>query len=598
MKRRIFISYFLLLTVIISVSQFLGTNLGAGTIARLATIESLVERGTPDIDGASLPPTPDKVLIDGRLYGGQLPFLQYAAAPLYGALKSVFGLSLSEDTRLVYAVITIGTVGLLSSLMVAFFFDLMSVFGLTGRRALQSAAALGLGTLVLPYSTVFNPHIIAAAFIFFALRLLFRGPRSYGAFSMGLLIGAALVIDPVPGGAFCVALLFFFTCGAARRRLLLPFLAGVLVPLVVHCFISIRSFGTVLPVNIYPAHYRYPGSIFDETSLSGVASHASLAGFLEYCYHAVAGRRGLFSYNPVLVFPLVTLLWCAFSRREGGRRPEAIVIISASAATVFCYLLKTVNYGGWSFGMRFFVPLIPAVAIYLGPFLAKRRRLLVRALFVLSLCFSVAVSLIGVMGPWTDMYIGPNPVVNNLVMAFGNLGVRPPSILAGMAMGINGGDAESLYRLGKKFYLYGWKEHARDAYLMALRAEPGSPAVRISLGNVFCDLRDTSAALEHYTFQISNYPEYVGGVVEYDAGRGLCVARVTEEDVVARRNVARLLAAEGRAAEARDLLRDYLERGEDRLRERCRSTYPEGEIEVVHPASRADLLLLLEHLEQ
>ncbi len=150
MRLKVFISYFFLIAALTALSQFLGIGIGASAMARLATVESLVERGTAIIEGSSLARTPDKVLVNGHFYGGQLPFLQYAVAPLYGAINKIFGLSISNDLKLVYVLITLSTVGLLSSLMISSFYHLMSRFGVVGPGALLATATLGLGTLVLP----------------------------------------------------------------------------------------------------------------------------------------------------------------------------------------------------------------------------------------------------------------------------------------------------------------------------------------------------------------------------------------------------------------------------------------------------------------
>lgn len=599
MRLKIFIFYFLLLAALTGFSQYSGTGMGANAMARMATVESLVARGTPVIDRSSLARTPDRVRICGRYYGGQLPLLQYAVAPLYCLLHKVFGLSFSSDARLVYALMTVLTVGLLSSLMLSLFCGMMARFGLGSSKALFAAAVLGLGTLVLPYSIVFNAHLVAGALVFFALYILFRGPGRFGALPMGLLTGAAAVIDPAPGVAFSAALLLLFACSAGRRRWVLPFCGGIIVPVAFHCFISLRSVGTVLPVNLFPEHYAYPCSIFDGTSLSGVASHGSLRALLLYSYHSLAGMRGLFSYNPVLLFPSAALITCAFSRRIGGRyRSRSITILCASAAVVAVYLVKSVNYGGWSYGMRFFVPVVPAVAIYLGPFLARRRHAAVRALFILALAVSVAVSLVGATNPWSDLYIGPNPVVNNVIMVFGNLAVRPPSCVTRLAMRINEGDGTSLYYLGSKFCLYGWKDCAAEAFAGAVRADPACPAARLSLASAYYDIGDRAGALDEYNAFLAADPEYIIAACEYDIGRGTTVIRVAGEDVAARKKMALLLAAGGRSGEAAELVRDYLDKGGDRLLERFRGEGVEGEMEVVYPRSRAGLELLLKRLEE
>jgi len=356
--------------------------------------------------------------------------------------------------------------------------------------------------------------------------------------------------------------------------------------------------GSVLPGGVIPEYFEYPASEWSAADLGGVASHESISAFFVYVWHSLIGYRGLLLFNPVLLFPAAVLLAAVFSRRWTEYRAFSIYVLSSIFATAAYYLVKTVNYGGWSYGMRFFVPLIPPLAIYMGPFLAVRRGFLIKCIFILSLAISVGVSLIGVLNPQSDMYIGPSPIANNMIMAFGNLAVRPPSCVTRLAMRINEGDGTSLYYLGRKFQLYGWKDCAAEAFAGAVRADPADPGARLSLASAYYDIGDMAGALDEYNAFLSDDPEYIGAACEYDIARGAAVIRVAGEDVAARNKMALLLAAVGRSGEAAVLVRDYLDNGEVRLRERFRGEGVEGEMEVVYPRSRAGLELLLKRLEE
>ena len=598
MKRGIFIVYLLLLAALIFISQSLGVNIGASTIARLATIESLVERHTYVIDDSSLPRSLDMVLVKGHFYGCQPPLLQTILAPVYLFIHRAGGLSMAKHLRLVYALLTISTVGILSSLMVAFFYGLMSGFGLDRSRSLLATFTFGLGTLVLPYSTGLNAQIIGGALIFFAIYLVLRGLGRGGAFFAGLLMGAASTIDMPAGGIFSATFLFYLMLGRSRRRFLLPALLGWTIPFVLHCAINVPIMGSVRPGGLIPEYFNYPTSEFDSASLGGVATHESVAVFLSYVYHSLVGHRGFFSYSPVLLFPLAALLSSVFSRRKGVLRDESLSVLAAIILTMMYYLLKTINYGGWTYGMRFFVPLVPPLAIYMGPFLAQPRRLLIRCIFIVCLIISIAITFIGTLNPWSDLFIGPNPIVNNLTMAFGNMGLRPPAALTGLAMSIDEGDSKALYYLGKKFNLYGWKDVARDAFLRAVHADSADPFPRLSLANAYYGLGEFAVARREYEHLRSGHPDYMSAVQEYDIARGVNVIRIAAEDVAARKNMALLLIESEREEEAGELIRDYLDNGDGRLRERYRRECDDIEVEVVYPPMYAELLHLLKLLEE
>ena len=69
---------------------------------------------------------------------------------------------------------------------------------------------------------------------------------------------------------------------------------------------------------------------------------------------ALVGPKGFLLYNPIIAIALWGLVRAI--RDQGRFYYEAIVVAAGSSAVVLYYLMATNNYGGWSYSIRWFVP--------------------------------------------------------------------------------------------------------------------------------------------------------------------------------------------------------------------------------------------------
>jgi len=86
---------------------------------------------------------------------------------------------------------------------------------------------------------------------------------------------------------------------------------------------------------------------------------------LTYALSALVGPKGFLLYNPIIAVALWGLIRAI--REKGLFFYEGIVIGAGSAVMVLYYLLFTNNYGGWSYSIRWFVPIITAVVFLFVP---------------------------------------------------------------------------------------------------------------------------------------------------------------------------------------------------------------------------------------
>src|SRR4051794_6798895 len=233
-----------------------------------------------------------------------------------------------------------------------------------------AAVTLGLCTMVLPFSTLYFSHVLAALLGFAAFAVLWRaGAR--GRLSLvalaGLLAGLACASEyPLAlGGAVLGVYAIRARDGRVRRGL--AYAGGALLgalPLFVYNQWAFGSF----------THLSYGNAVKEQ----GVSGHdvlgSNAGGFFGISFPSpkvalelLFSAKGLFVLAPVLLMGVVgvVLMW----RR--GRRAEALTIAGLSLVYLVYDSGYWLPFGGGTPGPRFLMPLIPFLALPLA--LAWRR---------------------------------------------------------------------------------------------------------------------------------------------------------------------------------------------------------------------------------
>lgn len=365
-----------------------------GEASRLATVEALVERGTPSLDGGSLPGHGDKLVSSRGMVSHKPPGMQLLMAPFYWLLTGL-GFNLADRPGVVYTVLTLLFCG--GSW-------LFCGYALHRRQRQQGmdrwisvllTGSLLFASLMLPYALALNAHLPAGAFILVGLLLLAGQPERYDLAIAGLLFGVAFSFDHAA---------MFFIAPALGFRLLhtrsgfLPILAGLAPGVVVSMWWYYSLGGTPFPLVFQQERFNYEYSPWLLMSLTG----DKLAGSpLRSLFDLTFGESGLFSNHPILILPLAGLV------HQWRRRGEWIAgaAFTGAVLTILWYAWKSRNQGGDCFGVRWFAILVPSLGIGL-PSVAewiesKRMAVAFGLLLVPSLAFAV----VGADQPWMKLHL-------------------------------------------------------------------------------------------------------------------------------------------------------------------------------------------------
>jgi hypothetical protein len=356
--------------------------------AHYALVQSLGD-GSASID-RHLNQSEDIAYRDGHYYAAKSPGLAVISLPLYEAYRAAGAVPAEAPTSSGPPgahLTTDRAIWMVNLVSIAAFLVLLllvrsianAYFPGTGTVV---ALMLGLGSMLLPFSTQFFSHVLSATLAFAAFALLSKWrTRLLGAAAAGLLAGLA-VFTEMPLLVVGLGLGVYAIAARPRLRSALGYGAGFLVGLVPLALFNAWAFGSPLD-----SGYSYT------VKTLGASGHALVGangqGFYGFSYPRplvalvlLFSQHGLFVLTPLALVAVLALPRLA---RHGFRR-EALLIGGLGIALLLYNSAYFTPFGGHSPGPRLLIPLLPFLSLPLAAALRAGPR--IRRVTIAAAAFS------------------------------------------------------------------------------------------------------------------------------------------------------------------------------------------------------------------
>jgi hypothetical protein len=323
---------------------------GGGTPNSQYALVKALDDGTPRVEQSLRElgdfPTRDLVLIDGRLYSNKAPGLAFVTVPLYSVLERAGADVTGDPTRILWALGLVGTV--LPAALLLLVARKVGEWVEPGYGT-ATAVALGAGTLLLPYATVFFSHALSALLVFSAFALLWRGRRmpsgSWAVGTAGALAGYAVATE-YPNALAAAILGLYVLVDRPRLRRAAAYAAGVVLGALPLLLYNWWAFGSP----IFNAYGTSPEG--EPTDLWGAPKVGAMLDFF-------LSSDGFLALTPVVACGVFGL--AALFRR--GLRAEALTVPGITLAYVVAISAYYSPFGGFMLGPRYLIATVPLLLV-------------------------------------------------------------------------------------------------------------------------------------------------------------------------------------------------------------------------------------------
>lgn len=382
--------------------------------ARYLLTKQIVENRSFTLDGDVTAVLPDVSYKDGHYISVFPPGLSLIVAPAY-----LLGTKLGLPALMTFIMPAI------AAMLCAIFIYLMATrLSLSKTAAFLAALAFPLATISWSYSVTLYAHVFSAlciiAGLYFALRI--KGGSDWNYFFVWLLYGLAILID-YPNAVIMLPIIIYMLLqsidhkeiknqdkGAKVLSFRLAFFYTIfpfLLMLGVFLFYNLKTFGSYFD---FAHNYRVTSLVNNSLNYNFEISKALDLNFLENGLYTLlfSSSRSVFLYCPILIFAIFGFFWL------GKKAPRLTRVI---AVTILLDLIVYASFydpwGGWSYGPRYLIPIMPLLTLLVGQSYeaVKRKSWQLLTFFVLFIA-SFAIAMLGALT--TNLLPPPVEIGKNL----------------------------------------------------------------------------------------------------------------------------------------------------------------------------------------
>lgn len=384
MKKLSRLEWALFVFLMLFFSFFFNENPGWNVSSRMNLVYSIVDLGRFNIDYyVSMPDwkreykTEDLSFYEGSFYCDKSPILSFLGVPVYWVYAQVHDvLNIKCDPLKGRYPVTLFTVSLFTSILAILVFRMLGEIRKSPRDQLMTTLFFSLGSVGACYAILFMAHQLSSLLIFLGFFLVYYCLKFWDTWSdrrkaiilasAGFSVGLATATEtPTAIGMIGITIYAYFSL--PDRKYMAWFVPAAIVAMILPMPYNWACFGSP-----FSSGYQYEAHPVFRAEMSRGISGVGLPSWTAFWGITFSNYRGLFFTAPFLLFAFPGLYYWW---KNAPARKELLLSLFLIVGFIGYNSSYWAWYGGWAFGPRLLVPMVPFLVLGAYYYLPRLRYL-------------------------------------------------------------------------------------------------------------------------------------------------------------------------------------------------------------------------------